>query len=69
MMQAAEGRWGSRLVEITDVALLDSQDQPVHVVHSGDPSSLRLNVLAHQPVTDFVFGIGIFGAFQDVVEK
>jgi ABC-type polysaccharide/polyol phosphate transport system ATPase subunit len=62
MMQAAEGRWGSRVVEIVDVALLDAQGQPVHVLHSGDPATLRMTVRAHQPVDDFVFGIGIFGA-------
>jgi ABC-type polysaccharide/polyol phosphate transport system ATPase subunit len=62
MMQAAEGRWGSRVVEIVDVALLDAQGQPVHVIHSGDSATLRMTVRAHQPVDDFVFGIGIFGA-------
>jgi len=62
MMRAAEGRWGSRVVEIVDVALVDAQGQPVHVIHSGDPATLRMTVRAHQPVDDFVFGIGIFGA-------
>ena len=62
MMKAAEGRWGSRVVEIVDVALLDAQGQPVHVIHSGDPVTLRMTVRAHQPVDDFVFGVGIFGA-------
>jgi ABC-type polysaccharide/polyol phosphate transport system ATPase subunit len=62
MMQAAEGRWGSRVVEIVDVGFLDAQGQPVHVIHSGDPATLRMKVRAHQPVSDFVFGIGIFGA-------
>ena len=62
MMQAAEGRWGSRVVEIVDVALLDAQGQPIHVIHSGDPATLRMTVRANQRVDDFVFGIGIFGA-------
>ena len=62
MMQAAEGRWGSRVVEIVDVSFLDAQGQPVHVIHSGDAATLRMTVRAHQPVDDFVFGIGIFGA-------
>jgi len=62
MMRAAQGRWGSRVVEIVDVALVDAQGQPVHVIHSGDPATLRMTVRAHQPVDDFVFGIGIFGA-------
>ena len=62
MMKAAEGRWGSRVVEIADVALLDAHGQPVHVIHSGDAVHLRLSVRAHQPGSDFVFGVGIFGA-------
>jgi hypothetical protein len=62
MMKAAEGRWGSRVVEIHDVALLDGQGQPVHLIHTGDPVSLRFSVRAHQPVEDFVFGVGIFAA-------
>ncbi len=62
MMKAAEGRWGSRVVEILDVALLDAHDQPVHVIHSGDSLAVRLAVRAHQPVNDFVFGVALFGA-------
>jgi len=62
MMQATEGRWGSRVVEITDVAFTDSNGQPAHIVHSGDAVSLRLAVHAHRPVEDFVFGVGIFNA-------
>jgi ABC-type polysaccharide/polyol phosphate transport system ATPase subunit len=60
MFQAAEGRWGSREVEITDVALLDSAGHPSFVFHSGDAMSVRLNIRAHAPVDDFVFGIGLF---------
>src|SRR6185503_15250801 len=62
MMRAAEGRWGSRVVEIVDVAVLDAQGQPVHVIHSGDALSVRLALRAHQAVDDFVFGVAIFGA-------
>src|SRR5438093_11675629 len=35
MYQAVEGRWGSREVEITDVALLDASGQRSFVFHSG----------------------------------
>jgi ABC-type polysaccharide/polyol phosphate transport system ATPase subunit len=59
---AAEGRWGSGVVEIADVALLDAQDQPAHVFHSGEPLRLRMAVRAHRAVEDFVFGVGIFNA-------
>jgi len=62
MYQAVEGRWGSREVEITDVALLDASGQRSFVFHSGDRVSIRLKVRAAQPVDDFVFGIGLFNA-------
>jgi ABC-type polysaccharide/polyol phosphate transport system ATPase subunit len=62
MVQATEGRWGSREVEITDVTLLDQEGQPSFVFHSGDPLSIRVKLRASQPTDDFVFGIGLFNA-------
>jgi ABC-type polysaccharide/polyol phosphate transport system ATPase subunit len=62
MFQAVEGRWGSRQIEITDVALLNGDLQPVFLFHSGEPMSVRLKVLAHAPATDFVFGLSLFNA-------
>jgi ABC-type polysaccharide/polyol phosphate transport system ATPase subunit len=62
MFQATEGRWGSREVEIVDVAFLDRAGQASFVFHSGDPLSVRLKVHASHPVDDFVFGIGLFNA-------
>jgi hypothetical protein len=62
MYQAVEGRWGSREVEITDVALLDASGQQSFVFHSGDRVSIRLKVRATHPTDDFVFGIGLFNA-------
>ena len=62
MYQATEGRWGSREVEITDVAFLDAGGQPSFVFHSGDQMSIRLKVRAMHPIEDFVFGIGLFNA-------
>ena len=62
MYQAVEGRWGSREVEITDVALLDASGQQSFVFHSGDRVSIRLKVRAAYPIDDFVFGIGLFNA-------
>ncbi len=56
----AEGRWGSREIEILDVAFLDRDGQPSFVFHSGDPLSIRLKVRAHHPNDDFVFGVGLF---------
>jgi ABC-type polysaccharide/polyol phosphate transport system ATPase subunit len=58
--EPVEGRWGSREVEIVEVVLQDHAGQPGHVFQSGDPISVRLRVQAVQPVTDFVFGIGLF---------
>jgi ABC-type polysaccharide/polyol phosphate transport system ATPase subunit len=62
MFQATEGRWGSREVEITDVAFLDREGQPSFVFHSGDPMAVRVKLRAPQPVVDFVFGFGLFNA-------
>jgi ABC-type polysaccharide/polyol phosphate transport system ATPase subunit len=62
MFQATEGRWGSREVEITDVAFLDRTGQPSFVFHSGDPMAVRVKLRAAQPVEDFVFGFGLFNA-------
>jgi ABC-type polysaccharide/polyol phosphate transport system ATPase subunit len=62
MFRATEGRWGSREVEITDVAFLGHDLQPSFVFHSGEPMSIRLHIRAERPVTDFVFGVGLFNA-------
>jgi ABC-type polysaccharide/polyol phosphate transport system ATPase subunit len=62
MFEATEGRWGSREVEITDVAFVDASGQPSFVFHSGEPLSIRVKVRASQPTDDFVFGIGLFNA-------
>jgi hypothetical protein len=62
MFRAVEGRWGSREVEIVAVELRGPGGQPSHVFRSGDPMEIRLQVRAHRPVTDLVFGVGIFNA-------
>jgi ABC-type polysaccharide/polyol phosphate transport system ATPase subunit len=62
MFKADEGRWGSREVEITRVDIVDGAGQPAHVFQSGDPVEIRLQVHAQQPVSDFVFGVGLFNA-------
>jgi len=62
MFQAVEGRWGSREIEITHVTLLDKEQQPSFVFHSGDPMAVRLDIVAHAPSTDFVFGVSLFNA-------
>jgi hypothetical protein len=62
MFQAAEGRWGSREAEIVGVELVGPGGAATHLVQTGDPVEIRLRVRANQPLTDFVFGIGIFNA-------
>jgi lipopolysaccharide transport system ATP-binding protein len=62
MFQATEGRWGSREVEIVDVALLDGAGAPSFVFHSGEALAVRVKVRAGRPTRDFVFGIGLFNA-------
>jgi hypothetical protein len=62
MFQAAEGRWGSRQVEIVEVTLADGEGRPTFIFHSGDPVTIRLRIRAHQIVEDFVFGVGLFNA-------
>ena len=62
MFQATEGRWGSREVEITEVSLHGRDGESAHVFQSGDPMEVRLKTRAHQPIADFVFGVGMFNA-------
>jgi hypothetical protein len=62
MFQAGEGRWGSGTVQILEVALTNDEGQATHVYHTGEGLRLRLRIRAHQPVGDFVFGVGIFNA-------
>jgi ABC-type polysaccharide/polyol phosphate transport system ATPase subunit len=62
MFRATEGRWGSREVEITGVSFLGADGQRRHVFQAGEPATIAVGVRAAQPVSDFVFGIGIFNA-------
>ena len=62
MFRATEGRWGSREVEITDVALLGADGQPGHVFHNGERVDIRIRLHAPLPIDDFVIGIGLFNA-------
>ena len=62
LFKAVEGRWGSREVEIDSVAFVGASGQPSYVLASGGPMEIRLQVRADSPVTDLVFGVGIFNA-------
>jgi hypothetical protein len=62
MFTAAEGRWGSREVEITAVEMIGASGYPAHLFKSGERVDIRLHVRANQRVSDFAFGVGIFNA-------
>ena len=62
MFKALEGRWGTREAEIVGVELRRADGRAAHVFQSGDTVDIHLRVIAHQPLTDFVFGVGIFNA-------
>jgi ABC-type polysaccharide/polyol phosphate transport system ATPase subunit len=62
MFRAAEGRWGSREIEITDVLLAGQDGERGHVFHSGEPLDIRIRMRAPVAMDDFVIGVGIFNA-------
>jgi lipopolysaccharide transport system ATP-binding protein len=62
MFLASAGRWGSREVEIADVTLIGDAGEAGHIFHSGSKLTVRLSVRAREPITDFVFGFGLFNA-------
>jgi ABC-type polysaccharide/polyol phosphate transport system ATPase subunit len=62
MFRAAEGRWGSREVEITDVCLVGEAGERGHVFHSGQRIEVRIRMRAPSAIEDFVIGVGIFNA-------
>jgi lipopolysaccharide transport system ATP-binding protein len=62
MFKAIEGRWGTREAEIVKVDLRKGDGTPAHVFQSGEPVDICLSVVAHQALTDVVFGVGLFNA-------
>jgi len=62
MFRAAEGRWGSREIEIVDVSLTGADGERAHVFHSGEALHVRLRLRSPVAMEDFVVGIGIFNA-------
>ena len=57
-----EGRWGTREIEITNVAISGPAREAGHVFQSGDAIEVRMDVTAKEKITDFVFGLGLFNA-------
>ena len=62
LSKAAEGRWGSREVEVSDVTLLNARGEDTRVFHTGEAVTIGMTIRARRPVEDFVFGIGVFNA-------
>ncbi len=54
-------RWGSRVVEITGVHILGSTKSQVEqgIFETGQPFVLRIDYLAHKPVSGAIFGMAI----------
>ena len=61
LSKASEGRWGTREAEVIGVELIGVTG-PAHLFRWGEAVEIRLRVIAHRPLDDFVFGIGIFAA-------
>ncbi|MFM8535947.1 MAG: ABC transporter ATP-binding protein [Acidimicrobiia bacterium] len=57
-----EGRWGTREIEITNVAISGPDGEAGHVFQSGDSIKVRMDVTSKDTITDFVFGLGLFNA-------
>ena len=53
-------RWGSREVEITGCRLLDAAGAERYAFRSGESVAVEIAVTPRAPLSDFVFGIGVF---------
>jgi len=60
--KATEGRWGTREIEITNVSISGPDGESGHVFQSGDDLKVHMTMTANEPITDFVFGLGLFNA-------
>ena len=58
-LEQTPSRWGTRRAEITGVRLLVAQEERYDLV-TGDAVTFELAVVAHEPLEDFVFGVGVF---------
>jgi lipopolysaccharide transport system ATP-binding protein len=62
LSKVSEGRWGSREAEIVSVDMRRADGTPAHLFQSGDAVEIQMQVRAHQRLTDFVFGVGVYNA-------
>ncbi|WP_201782273.1 ABC transporter ATP-binding protein [Ardenticatena maritima] len=57
---ASDGqRWGTGRITIEAVELLDGSGQARHVFFTGEPMTIRLVYVAHEPIQSPVFGLAI----------
>ena len=52
-------RWGSREAEIVKVELLSGAGEPMRTATTGDSLTVRMHYLAHERISDPVFGLAI----------
>jgi hypothetical protein len=57
-----EERWGSGEALITDVSLRDDRGRQLVALGGRNPVTIRMEVTAREPQTDFVFGVAIYHA-------
>jgi len=57
-----EQRWGRREIEIRKVTLRTLGGEEKHVFHPEDGLAIEMQVVASEPIKDFVFGIGVFNS-------
>jgi ABC-type polysaccharide/polyol phosphate transport system ATPase subunit len=62
MTKTAEGRWGSREAEITQVEMRHADGAAGQVFQSGEPVDIVLRVETSRELTDFVFGVALYTA-------
>ncbi len=53
-------RWGSKEIEITTVRFLDAAGQEQPHFQTGDPMTIEMAYIAHEPTQDPEFGLAIF---------
>lgn len=58
---AAPNRWGSRLIEITNVRIISAESDASEqgIFETGQPFILRMDYLVHKPVSKAIFGMAI----------
>lgn len=54
------GRWGDRRAEIQAITFLNAFEQPITEIEAGEPMTIALTLLAHEPVVDPVVRLLIF---------